>query len=255
MHEDIVIGEEKKTINWWLIVGVVLAGIIVIVGMGALIWSLLPKDYDKVRIVNRDELAEVVDGSEIDNFRQELLNLLRNDGVIGENDTVNDVVIREGTVTSQMRVNEEEGYWKTTTFLVDIDSLQRTYAVRIVGSDEVLDGVTAQISCPNKDETKYPDTKCIDLYGVEDNYLKYKLPHELRTATGDKVVVKKVETVKEKGEWVQRVQVYLYSCEKKTPPVAMAEEAVRKWVDGLNDPISDYYIYNIRTGYCEGDAI
>lgn len=234
-----------------LIAGVLLASFAVI---GVLIWNLIPKDYDKVTIMNRDEISDL-NGNEINNLRSELLTILRDNGIINDDETVDDVVVREGTVVSEVE-GYGNGYWKTTTFLIDIASIKQTYSVRMVDSDSSdMVGITAQIYCPKKSESKYPESECIGLYNAGNNYLTYSLPYRFTMPTGEKVLVKKIDVSKNGFERLRTVQVYLYSCDEKNPPVAETEAAVREWVKSLNDPISENYVYNIRTGYCEGDAI
>lgn len=255
MNDDIVIRKDwdKKKMITRILVLVVIA-IVVLVGVGVLIWNLVPKDYDKVTIRNDDELIEKVGSGEVNNFKQELLNLLRENKIIGSNDLIDDAEVREGTVVSGTVIDGDGEYRKTTTFLVDIDSIKQTYVVRILESDVEMDGITAQIYCPKVSESKYPESECNGVYYSDNKSIEYRLPYEFNLGSGEKVLVKNVDTVKKQGEWKNIVQVYLYSCDDNNPPVAEVEEAVRKWVQGTGDEF-DYYTYNIRTGYCEGDAI
>lgn len=252
MENDIIIQRGK---NWKRKVMLSLIVIVALALAGVLVWNIIPRDYDKVNVTNAEELLTKVGNEELNNFRQELLNLLRGNGVIGEDETVDDVVVREGTVVSSTDTYREDEYWKTTTFLVDIDSIKQTYSVKIVESDENMEGVTAQIYCPKLSESKYPESKCSGLYYSDNSSIEYRLPYEMKLESGEKVLVKALDTVKKQGRWKNIVQVYLYSCDENNPPVSETEKMVRKWVDEVGDGFKDYYTYNIRTGYCEGDAI
>ena len=264
MNDDIVLVNDgrKSGRRVWLIVLVVLCAIGVLALLGVLIWNLVPKDYDKVRIENREAAAEI-SNDEMNDFKKELLALLRNNGIVDGDTVIDDVAIRDGSVASSVNVDNDGGYWKETTFIVDIDSIKQTYVVKMVDSDEEITGMKTQLYCPKLSETKYPASECKDIYWAhgemsraKNNYLEYNLPYEFKLpTTGEKVLVRSVDVAKKNGKWTQTVQVYLYSCDEKNPPVAEAEEAVRKWVESLDDPTSRYYTYNIRTGYCEGDAI
>lgn len=252
MENDIVIQQGK---NWKKRIMVSLIVIVLLVLAGMLVWIIIPKDYDKVTMSNTEELLAKVGNGELNNFRQELLNLLRGNGVIGMDETVDDVVVREGTVVSSTDAYSEDEYWRTTTFLVDIDSIKQTYSVKIVESEKNMEGVTAQIYCPKLSDSKYPESKCNGLYYSDNSSIEYRLPHEMELASGEKVLVKALDTVKKQGGWKNIVQVYLYSCDEINPPVSETEALVRKWVDEVGDGFKDYYTYNIRTGYCEGDTI
>ena len=69
--------------------------------------------------------------------------------------------------------------------------------------------------------------------------------------SGEKYIVKSI-TSTNKGEHI--LQIYLYSCNNTNIPVTETEEAVKQWVTDIGDDV-DYFTYNVRTGYCEGDAI
>ena len=253
MASDDIVWQQNKKPKKYLLWFVIPVCLLLLGGIVYLIWCMMPKDYDKITIINRDELSKISD-SDINNFRNELLILLRNYNAIGVDDEVSDVVIREGSEISSTNVDTDGGYWKETTFLIDIDSLKQTYTVKIIESDEKLDGITAQIYCPKLTESKYPESECRGIYYSDNTSIEYRLPYEFSLENGEKVLVKNVDTIKKQGEWKNIVQVYLFSCKDKNPPVEEAEKAVREWVKGTGDEF-EFYTYNIRTGYCEGDAI
>lgn len=221
----------------FVVVIVILA--IVLVGM------LIPHEYDRVTIVNDEVLGEMSGGS-VNNFKTGLIGLLQENGYVGEDMTVDDVVVRDGTVETFR--NGEAG--TVTTFLVDIDSLRQTYRVQVTDTSDNLTDVSAYITCPKVEEMKYSESECKGHYGSTSSAVEMHLPYTGVLANGEKYLIKSV-TMTNAGERV--LQIYLYSCDNLAPAVAEVESAVRSFVESTGD--QDEYIYNVRTGYCEGDAI
>ncbi len=84
----------------------------------------------------------------------------------------NGIVIREESVASEKSDSQYENY----TFLVDIESIERTYKVHFAWPDtEEITGENPYISCASKKETKYESTKC-DEAAVDIPDLFFDLP-------------------------------------------------------------------------------
>ncbi len=225
--------------------------VLVLVGLGYLVWSFIPKKQDRISVQNSSELG--LSGKSFDDFRLKLISLLESENYINEGDEVDDVMVREGTVQSFWVRNDDKGTTsKTTSFLVDINSIKQTFKVTVYDYSGELTDLPVQISCPSVDEMKYPESECRGVYGSNSKSLRNNLPHELKLASGEKILVKRIDATRD-GQ--QLVQVYLYSCETASPPIMEAEDAVRVWIKELGDSQIESYTYNIRTGYCEGDAI
>lgn len=247
MDNSAVNQQTKKALKSIIIAIVCVA---VLVGIGFLIWSFIPKKYDRVSVQNSSELG--LSGKSYADFRSELINLLEAEKYINEGDKLSDVVVREDTVNSFWTRREDGSTVRTTSFIIDIDSIKQTFEVLVFDSSEALSDMSVQITCPSLDQMKYRESECRGIYGSSNRSLGNNLPHELKLSSGEKIIVKKIDPTRD-GK--QLVQVYLYSCDSNTPPVDESESAVRAWVDELGDSSKDNYTYNIRTGYCEGDAI
>ena len=113
-------------------------------------------------------------------------------------------------------------------------------------------GIMVAVRCPNVAEQKYDDNECV---GVSENSGKavgLYLPYEMTLASGEKVLVKKLGL---NSEGLLDLKIYLYSCDEENPPVTETEAVIKKWVEELGDPVAEHYTYDVRAGYCEGDAI
>ena len=224
---------------------VVVIAVLVVVLVGL----LTPHEYDRVTVVNGEALDEMSGGA-VNDFRTGLIDLLQREGYVGEDATVDDVVVREGTVETFR--NGEAG--AVTTFLVDIPSVRQTYRVQVTDGGGEMTDVPAYITCPKAEEMKYPDTECRGHYGSTSAAVETYLPYSGVLASGEKYLVKSV-SLNKTGERV--LQIYLYSCGADAGATAAlvkeVEQAVRDFVVSTGD--TDSYIYNVRTGYCEGDAI
>ncbi|MBR3138677.1 hypothetical protein IKG38_01515 [Candidatus Saccharibacteria bacterium] len=249
MQDDIVIEQPVLKKKWPKILLVILICTVLVASVGFVIWKLMPKEEDRIAVKNSGELG--LSEKKFDEFRRYLLsNLEQQDYITGEAD-VTDVVVREGSVRSFTEKSNDE-IMKITSFLVDIDSLRQTFRVKVYDYTGELKDLPVMINCPEASETKYPDSECNGVYGSTSKSIRNNLPYEMKLTTGEKVLVKSIGVTRD-GQ--QLVQVYLYSCGEDNPPAVETEQTVKNWVEALGDPAREYYTYNIRTGYCEGDAI
>lgn len=226
----------------WMVPAVMVMVVLVVI----LVELLTPHDYDRVTIANNDVL-EGVSGKSVNDFRASLLGLLQDEGLINEEMTVDDVAIREGTV--DVFRNGEDG--TVTTFLADIDSLKQTYRVRVTDTDKEMTDITVYITCPKAEEMKYTDAECRGHYGSTSESVGQYLPYLGVLAGGEKYLIK---TITQTNTGEQVLQIYLYSC--GADPTILSgevETAVKELVQSIGD--ASEYVYNVRTGYCEGDAI
>lgn len=231
---------QKPTKKLITISAIIVALIVLVV----LIVVLIPKEYSDVEIINKPNgLSEVPKGY-LNAFRTTLIRHLREQNLIGKNDSIKDVSIREGTVYTYPVFNNDNAI--ASSFIVDIDSLQQTYQVKVIESNGDYDGIVAQLRCPRVEDMKYPDTECIAQFGDTSKRAIHHLPYETKLSSGEKLVIKNVDN---NGA----LQVYLYSCDNKNPAKESAEKIVKSWVESLGDDST--YEVNIRTGYCEGDTI
>lgn len=239
--------EKLKTILKISIIAIVSTTIITL-----LVLILIPKNYNRVTVTNQNTLSSL-SRKEFNDFREELLNLLEVNNLISETEKVSDVTVREDTVSSISEYQTDGKLLRTTTFLIDIDSLKQTYSVLVFGGNVKMPGYTTQITCPLSSETHYPDSKCNGLLGNSSStFVRNNLPHELKLASGEKILIKKLEVSKDHN---QVLQIYLYSCDDNAPPISKTQTAVKDWVKSLGDKSVDTYTYNVRSGYCTGDAI
>lgn len=214
-----------------------------------LIINLIPTDANRVAILNPEEIQSI-SGDMQKNIKIQLIKLLQEQNLITEKDTVNDVKIREGSFANITKLTDS-GNVKTSSFLIDIDSLHQTYRITAYeATNQVLPDLAVQITCPKTDEIVYSDSKCVGTYETGAS-VSHNIPYTANLPSGEKYIIKSI-TSTNKGEHI--LQIYLYSCDSKDIPTAETEEIVRQWVTDLGDDV-DYYTYNVRTGYCEGDAI
>lgn len=159
----------------------------------------------------------------------------------------NDAVIRDGTYHE--RVNGNDG---SASFIVDIDSVKQTYEVKIIDTDEELTDLAVQITCPHVSKSKYPDSVCEGIYGGTSKKVEKHIPYEMKLDTGEKIIVKNLEPTMGGSKLLH---IYLYSCDEKDPLITETKDAVHAWVKSLGDESSEFYTYDVRAGYCEGDTI
>ncbi|MDO4746946.1 MAG: hypothetical protein Q4A70_01195 [Candidatus Saccharibacteria bacterium] len=246
---DVMIKMSNKPLFWRYLL-ITLISCFILTLLVFLIWNIIPKDYDRAKIANPDALVGV-SNDETNDFKSQLLRLLEEQELIANSEVVEDIVIREDSVVHQKKYVESK-LQRRVSFLVDIDSLKQTYRVNIYTKDGEITDLPVQITCPLVSEMKYSDEQCAGVYGSTSKSLRNNLPHELKTVSGETVLVKQIDATR---DGLQLVQVYLYSCDTKNPLVKEAEELVRKWVEEIGDESRDSYTYNIRSGYCEGDTI
>ena len=225
--------------------------IIIIITIGFLlvpsIIALVPKEYDAVKVQNASSIdVSKVSSDDFNTFRTYLIRHLRSQGMISESDTINDVSIREDTI----KVSTSHSYntqVTTSTFLVDIDSVKQTYKITIYNSTDEITDMPVQISCPQVSAMKYPDVECVGHYGDSSKKVIHHLPYETKLISGEKIIIKSITDI-------NTLQVYLYSCDQKTPKTMDAEVLTKNWITEIGDD-DNLYELNIRTGYCEGDTI
>ena len=128
-------------------------------------------------------------------------------------------------------------------FLLDVDSLERTYAIESWWSDfvEVPDDVS--INCPKKEDSKYPGQECLandTVYGPLDSYL----PATLELDSGEEVTVL-YSYYNDDGDTVLRIDVN--NCGKQSI-IDSAKKAVEEWLVS-NEFNPDDYIYDIPLKY------
>lgn len=215
-----------------------------------LIFNILPSESDRIVLKNPSALASV-SRSDAKKFKTSLVRLLEANGLISAENLVDDVEIRADSVSTFTDYSDGREL-KTTTFLVDIDSLAQTFFVTIYDSNKPLTDLAVQITCPTLDDSKYPNSTCVGVYGDTSQSVSAHLPYEFSLASGEKVLVKKLES---SSDGKQILQIYLYSCDASNPPISATETAIKNWLDALADPNRDYHTLNVRSGYCPGDAI
>ena len=248
MSDDvIIINNDNRRKKWlWFLIPL---SVLLVICVGVLVWHLIPKEYDRINIVNNEQLNSI-GGAEIDSFRLSLLHMLEGQSLIEKNGDRLDVAVRDGSV-KRFRQFVDGKEQVVANFIIDIDSLEQTYDVTVYKNDELSEHKKVAIKCPKVDVRKYDDA-CVGVDGNANKSVELFLPYEMKLVSDERVLVKKLG-YNEKG--LLDLQIYLYSCDEKNPPVVEAQNAVRKWVESLGDPIAEFYTYNIRTGYCEGDAI
>lgn len=239
--------ERSNKTRLFIILGAV-AIIAIIVVVVVLNW---PKDFGNVTIMNQSAISDVKNDQQYD-FKKKLYNLLLDQKLIEEDAKIEDVVIREDSVVTYTRYDEEKKRTTTTTFLIDIDSVEQTYEVKIVDADEELTDLAVQITCPHISKSKYPDSVCEGVYGDTSRKVEKHIPYEMKLDTGEKIIVKNLEATMGGSKLLH---IYLYSCDEKNPRITETKDAVHDWVKSLGDESSEFYTYNVRTGYCEGDTI
>lgn len=237
---------KQLPVGWRYIIYSVPAFLVSVVLLAVLLNLLITHEYDRVEIRNMEVLSGVSSES-VNDFRAGLIDLLQTEGYVDGEVVIDDVVVRDGTV--EMLRQGDAG--TVMTFLIDIDSLKQTYRVQITDTNQETMDVTAYIICPRATERKYSDTECRGHYGTDGNDVGLYLPYSGKLGTGEKYLVKTI-TMTSTGDEI--LQVYLYSCDEKNPPVIEAETAAREFVNSVGDN-GNGYIYNVRVGYCEGDAI
>ena len=212
-----------------------------------LILSSLPKDYDRATLENPEAISSYLSSNEIDDFRISLLSFLES-YYIDKGSTIDDIQIRPDSVQSFKSTNSY-GDYANISFLIDIDSLKQTFRIDYISDHTKRTSPRTEITCPKVSETKYPDSICKNTLTPNISAsIKSYLPYETRLPSGEKILVKKL-TYKSGPQ----LEIYLYSCDDKNPPVTAAESLVKTWVETIGDDRN--YNYNVRTGYCEGDAI
>ena len=209
-------------------------------------WIFLPREKDAVKVANSDA-ASKISSEDMDTFRKVLIYFLRDNGLIASDATVDDVAVRADSVKASSTTDANKNVTTKTTFLIDIDSIKQTYHVKIYNSTAELTSPPVEITCPNTSEMKYPDVECVGRNGDTNKKVSKNLPYTASLDSGEKVLVKNLTDS-------TTLQIYLYSCNAKNPPVSAAEKLVRDWVSSIGDNAKNY-TYNVRTGYCEGDAI
>lgn len=220
----------------------VVAGLAILI---PLIIILSPKEYDAVKVTNNPDSFSKISTNHFNTFRTQLIRHLREQNLISEKGTVDDISIRENTI--HVFTTTESGTDLTNSyFIIDIDSLKQTYQVEV--SDSIGDyvGTIARIKCPKISEMKYPETECIGQFNDSSKKVIHHLPYTMELASGERVIVKNFDDSKV-------LQVYLYSCDAKNPPINATKTAVESWIKSLGDDAT--YELNIRTGYCIGDTI
>ena len=247
MESDIIYERPRKSKKWLLIIPII---IVLIIGVIFLVASLSPKETDKIKVINSESLG--LRSDKLNEFKIYLAQLLQDQGYIAEGEEIPDVEIRDGTVESFTSKDSTSKTMTTTSFLIDIDSVKQTFRVKVYDYTGTLTDMPVIITCPQSDETKYPSSECKGHYGATSKSVRNNLPHEMDLATGEKVLIKTIDST---ADGQQLIQVYLYSCDAVEPPIEAASSAARAWVSTLDDPIAEYYSYNIRPGYCEGDTI
>lgn len=230
----------------WLIV-IIPFVIVIAVLIFVLVGMLIPKKYEDIILENPQVISDKISSGEMKQFRYELLYFLE-PHYVAEGTVVSDIYIRSDSVAS-FKTYDSAGDYNRISFLIDIDSIQQTFEVNILSTDVEQTDSKVKITCPKVSESKFPDSVCDDATSIEMlPSVKNYLPHEMALASGEKVLVKKI--IYKSGI---QLEIYLYSCDEKNPPMEETKELVKKWVEEIGDERN--YNYNVRTGYCEGDTI
>ena len=230
---------------------IIVAAVVVVAGIIVAIVLNLPKKYDNLSITNSEAIKEV-NRDQMYEFKEKLYNMLLEKKLIEEGTTIDDVTVREDSVVSYTKYDNDKNKIKTTTFLVDIDSIKQTYRVKIIDTDVELTDLAVQITCPLVADMKYKDSVCEGLYGSSSKQAQNNLPYEATMPSGHKVYVKSLEPTMGGSKLLH---IYLYSCDEKNPPITETKDFVHEWVKKLGDENVEFYTYDVRTGYCEGDTI
>ena len=235
---------QKPTLKRIIIISaIVIAGLLLI----PLIIALTPKEYDALKVQNSSSQAvSKISTEDFNTFRTYLIRHLRQQKMIAEDATIDDVAIREDTVKVSSSGHAHNDGSVVSSFLVDIDSVKQTYKITIVRSPEEMTDIPVQINCPHISQMKYPEVECIGYYGDSSKKVEHHLPYETKLTSNEKVIVKSLANF--------TIQVYLYSCDQKSPKTKETEELIKNWIKEIGDDASLYQL-NVRTGYCEGDTI
>ncbi|MBR1795888.1 hypothetical protein IJ765_01320 [Candidatus Saccharibacteria bacterium] len=209
-----------------------------------LVITLLPKEYDAVKITNESVNLSKIPSEYLTAFRTQLIRHLREQNLTKSDDI--DVSIREDTIHTFTEINHSINT-TTSAFIVDIDSVKQTYQVKVLNATGDYVGIYTQINCPKVSEMKYPNTECIGRFGDSSKKVEHHLPYETKLASGEKLIIKSIA-----GSNI--LQIYLYSCDQKSPKIKETEELVKNWIKEIGDDANLYQL-NVRTGYCEGDTI
>jgi len=126
----------------------------------------------------------------------------------------------------------------TATFLLDIDSIKRTYSVTFSWSktEEVVDGII--INCPKKTDSKYPDEECQGMYNDFSSIDLY-IPFKSSLNSGKTFEVREGYNFENDGKI--QINIYVDACGFDSP-MEEAEEKTKSYLKSLGIDLNNYKI-------------
>ena len=116
--------KNKNPKKKWIILGIL---VVVIALLGFCVYRIvdafIPKEYDRVTIVNGDSLKDTR-GEKVNEFRSSLLHLLIEKGLIADNANISDVTVRDGSYLKYLSYSDDGKKTVLSKFIVDIDSVK-----------------------------------------------------------------------------------------------------------------------------------
>lgn len=156
--------------------------------------------------------------------------------------------VREGSVEKK---HDEATGIKSADFIVDIESLQRSYRIHVEwGNDANITGYPYVISClRSDDEVIYPDFYCVDDFEdvTDSSVINSYLPYWGKTESGYEYMVRS----KKYSDGREYFEVSVDSCGDRKI-INEALEATKKWINtlGIN---SEAFLYEAPDYLC-GDG-
>lgn len=171
------IGGNKRKTKLLIVVSVAVSLAIIIV---AIVLAVMKEHEDAARQVTMESYPASMPEEIRRGLGEQLKNLL-----IQKEDAKPEEVIK-GVIRNGSYEESIDSDITSVTFLVDIDSYKQTYAVAASWSDkvEISDAIT--ITCPNKEQSKFPKSFCKSMFNttrdvenIRNNPLYSKLPVEV----------------------------------------------------------------------------
>ncbi len=141
-------------------IGILIAAQVLFIVIIIVVVNLIFQPRSHVEIKN-DNLISGVPASEQTYFKEQLWNIVSANYSNVDRSVIDDAVIRDGSVSSEF---DEATQIHSTSFIVDIDSLELTYNVTIQWSTKEQLPDTVMINCPPMNDMKYPGTICRGMY-------------------------------------------------------------------------------------------
>lgn len=153
-------------------IGILIGAQILFIVLIIVVVNLIFQPRSHVEVEN-DNLISNVPASEQTYFKEQLWNIVSSHYDNVDRSVIDDAVIREDSVVNDF---DESTAIYSTSFLVDIDSLELTYNVTIQWSNKEQLPDTVMISCPPMNDMKYPSVICYAMYNSTYSFDLY-FPH------------------------------------------------------------------------------